>query len=161
KPRLSQLLYLPQHKDCLETADYNRKLELIAERYLDHDVRAIAGTTCWFSLLFDKLLGVAARRGRRTATVTEIWPNLRVLLGRALRGRAARAPRRSGDPARRHVQRDRGRRLCDDRSLGRARPLDDPRPGRLLRVRPRGGARGRLAPPPRAVGGRGREGLRH
>src|SRR5262249_43964655 len=56
KPRISQLLYLPRHKECLETADYDRKLELIAQHYLDYDVRAIAGTTCWFSLLFDKLL---------------------------------------------------------------------------------------------------------
>lgn len=81
KPRVSQLLYLPRHKDCLEESDYTTKLEMVAERYLDYDVRAIAGTTCWFSLLFDKLLMVAKRRGRRATTVAEIWPNLTVLLG--------------------------------------------------------------------------------
>ncbi len=81
KPRLSQLVYLPRDRECLEMADYDRKLELIAERYLDYDVRALAGTTCWFSLLFDKLLAVAGRRGRRAESVSEIWPNLKVLLG--------------------------------------------------------------------------------
>lgn len=81
KPRISELVYLPRDRECLETTDYDRKLELIAERYLDHDVRAVAGTTCWFSLLFDKLLTVAARQGRRADSVSEIWPNLRVLLG--------------------------------------------------------------------------------
>jgi GH3 auxin-responsive promoter len=81
KPRISQLVYLPRDRESLEMADYDKKLELIAERYLDYDVRAIAGTTCWFSLLFDKLLAVAARRGRRSENVSQIWPNLRVLLG--------------------------------------------------------------------------------
>ena len=81
KPRVTQLAYLPRDRACLETADYAKKLELIAERYLDHDVRAVAGTTCWFSLLFDNLLATARRRGRSARTVTEIWPNLRVLLG--------------------------------------------------------------------------------
>lgn len=81
KPRVSQLVTLPRDKACLETADYDRKIELIAETYLDHDVRAVAGTTCWFSLLFDKLLAVAARRGRDASNVAAIWPNLQVLLG--------------------------------------------------------------------------------
>ena len=35
KPKISQIFYLPQHADCAETPDYDRKLELIAERYLD------------------------------------------------------------------------------------------------------------------------------
>src|SRR5690606_3195498 len=48
---------------------------------LDYDIRAIAGTTCWFSLLFDKLLELARQRGRRADCVTDIWPNLRVLIG--------------------------------------------------------------------------------
>jgi hypothetical protein len=81
KPRVSQLVYLPRHEDCLVATDYDKKLELVAERYLDYDVRAVAGTTCWFSLLFDKLLMVAARRGRRADSVSDVWPNLHVLLG--------------------------------------------------------------------------------
>jgi hypothetical protein len=81
KPRISQLMYIPRDRACLEMADYSKKLDLIAETYLDYDVRAIAGTTCWFSLLFDKLLAVAERQGRRATSVADIWPNLRALLG--------------------------------------------------------------------------------
>ena len=53
----------------------------MAEAYLDHDVRAMTGTTCWFSVLFDRLLQVARERGRNVDTVSQIWPNLSVLFG--------------------------------------------------------------------------------
>ena len=79
-PSFTRVCQIPE-PDIREIADYDRKLELIADRYLDHDVRAVAGTTCWFSILFDKLLAAARRRGRNVETVSELWPNLRVLLG--------------------------------------------------------------------------------
>ena len=65
----------------LAIANYEEKLEVIAERYLDHDVRAAVGTTCWFTLLFERVLAAARARGRDVRTIAEIWPNLRVLLG--------------------------------------------------------------------------------
>ena len=61
--------------------DYDEKLERMAAAYLDHDVRAVSGTTCWFSVFFDKLLQAAEARGRPVATVSELWPNLSVLFG--------------------------------------------------------------------------------
>jgi hypothetical protein len=64
-----------------DIADYDLRLERIVERYFDYDIRAIAGTTCWFSLLFDKLLDLAREKGHRVDSVSEIWPNLRVLVG--------------------------------------------------------------------------------
>jgi hypothetical protein len=64
-----------------EIADYDQKMQAIAEAYLDHDVRALTGTTCWFTILFDRLLAVAKARGRKESTVGELWPNLRVLFG--------------------------------------------------------------------------------
>jgi hypothetical protein len=79
-PRVARSLYLPDD-DIMRMSDYDQKLEMIAERYLDHDVRMITGTTCWFSLLFDRLLEAARRRGRKASTVTELWPNLQVLVG--------------------------------------------------------------------------------
>jgi hypothetical protein len=54
---------------------------VIAESYLDHDVRALSGTTCWFSILFDRAIAAARRAGRNVDTVGEIWPNLRALFG--------------------------------------------------------------------------------
>jgi hypothetical protein len=86
-PRIARPVYLPED-DLRAVADYDEKLSLIAERYLDHDVRAAAGTTCWFSLLFEKVLAVAKRRGRSAGTIAEVWPNLRVLFG----GGVAAAP---------------------------------------------------------------------
>ncbi len=79
-PRLSKPLYLPDER-IKQIANYDEKLRVIAETYLDWDVRAIAGTTCWFTIVFEKVLEAARRRGRAVRTVSEVWPNLRVLLG--------------------------------------------------------------------------------
>jgi hypothetical protein len=79
-PAFTRPVQLPE-KEIREIADYDYKLERIVERYMDHDVRAVAGTTCWFSILFEKLLAAAERRGRKVSSVSELWPNLRVLLG--------------------------------------------------------------------------------
>jgi hypothetical protein len=79
-PAATRAVYLPD-RPTMCIADYDAKLERIADRYLDHDVRMVTGTTCWFSLLFDKLLDAARRRGRNVETVSELWPNLRVFLG--------------------------------------------------------------------------------
>ncbi|HSC86288.1 MAG TPA: GH3 auxin-responsive promoter family protein [Polyangiaceae bacterium] len=79
-PKLTKLAYLPED-DILLMSDYDQKLGEMASRYLDHDVRLISGTTCWFSLLFDKLLEEARKRGRNVSSVSELWPNLTVLVG--------------------------------------------------------------------------------
>lgn len=79
-PRPARLLHVPQGPITL-IEKYEEKLERIADHYLDFDVRSVAGTTCWFSLLFDKLLAEARKRGRDVKTIGEIWPNLKVLLG--------------------------------------------------------------------------------
>ncbi len=79
-PRVTRPVYLPED-DIRKIANYEEKLGVIAERYLDHDVRAVAGTTCWFTLLFEKVLAAARARGRDVSTVAQIWPNLRVLFG--------------------------------------------------------------------------------
>ncbi len=79
-PLPSQFVYLPD-RTTMEIDDIDGKLEVIAEKYLDHDVRTLTGTTCWFSILFDKILAAARRRGRNVSTIREIWPNLRFLVG--------------------------------------------------------------------------------
>ncbi len=86
-PKPSRLFFLPE-EDILRISDYDEKLTMIADRYLNHDVRVISGTTCWFSLLFDKLLERARARGRRAKVVTDLWPHLTVLVG----GGVAAAP---------------------------------------------------------------------
>ncbi len=79
-PRITRPVYLPDGR-VQKIANYEEKLKVIAERYLDHDVRAVAGTTCWFTLLFEHVLAAARARGRYAPTVSDIWPNLRVLFG--------------------------------------------------------------------------------
>jgi len=79
-PIATRPIYLPED-DVRTMANYDEKLAVIAHRYMDHDVRAVAGTTCWFTLLFDKVLAAARSRGRDVRTVSQVWPNLRVLFG--------------------------------------------------------------------------------
>src|SRR5580692_3052832 len=79
-PKVTRPIYLPED-DVRTMGDYDAKLGVIAERYIDHDVRAVTGTTCWFTLLFEKVLAAAKRRGRSVRSVSDVWPNLRVLFG--------------------------------------------------------------------------------
>jgi hypothetical protein len=79
-PLFSKPLYLPD-ENIKQIANYDEKLRVIAETYLDWDVRALAGTTCWFTIVFEKVLEAARRRGRQVKTVSDVWPNLRLLLG--------------------------------------------------------------------------------
>jgi hypothetical protein len=79
-PAPARLASLPK-APVRDIADYDHKLTVIAESYLDHDVRALSGTTCWFSILFDRAIAAARRAGRNVDTVGEIWPNLRALFG--------------------------------------------------------------------------------
>jgi hypothetical protein len=79
-PAVTRPCYLPE-EDVRVIANYDEKLNVIAERYLDHDVRAITGTTCWFTILFEKVLAAAKRRGMGVRTVSDVWPNLSVLFG--------------------------------------------------------------------------------
>jgi hypothetical protein len=79
-PAAAQRRSLPE-PPIRDIADYDTKLTAIAEAYLDHDVRAVSGTTCWFSLLFDRVLEVARQRGRSVDCVADVWPNLRALFG--------------------------------------------------------------------------------
>jgi hypothetical protein len=79
-PFFTRPVYLPE-ESVRVIPNYEEKLGVIAERYLDHDVRAVAGTTCWFTLLFEKVLAAARARGRNVRSVSDVWPNLRVLFG--------------------------------------------------------------------------------
>ena len=60
---------------------YDDKLTQVAAAYLDYNVTSLSGTTCWFSIFFDRVLAAARAQGRPAASISEIWPNLRVLFG--------------------------------------------------------------------------------
>lgn len=77
-PYPASALQLPK-PPVRDIADYDEKLRATAEAYLDHDVWALTGTTCWYSVLFDHLLAAAKRRGVKATHIQDLWPNLRVL----------------------------------------------------------------------------------
>jgi hypothetical protein len=79
-PAPARMLTIPK-LPVRDIPDYDQKLAAIASTYLHHDVRSISGTTCWFSIMFDRLLEAARAQGVKADKVGEIWPNLRVLFG--------------------------------------------------------------------------------
>lgn len=84
-PYLARLTTIPK-VPIRDMPDYDQKLEAIAQNYVNYDVRAISGTTCWFSIFFDKLL-----KHTKAKNVSEIWPNLRVLFGGGVNAEPYRA----------------------------------------------------------------------
>jgi hypothetical protein len=79
-PFITRWGYLPD-PETREISDYDAKMTRIAEITQDLDVRCIAGTTCWFSVLFQRVLEVAQRTGRNVSSIREIWPSLDLLMG--------------------------------------------------------------------------------
>jgi GH3 auxin-responsive promoter len=79
-PTVSRLFSLPR-PPVQDIEDMDEMLDAVADAYLDYDVRAIAGTTCWFAVLFERVLAKARARGMPSASVHQIWPNLRGLFG--------------------------------------------------------------------------------
>ncbi len=79
-PAATRWMTLPR-PPVRDIEDYDRKLDVIADSYLDHDVRAMSGTTCWFPILFERVLAAARRRRMTAESVSDLWPNLRVLFG--------------------------------------------------------------------------------
>jgi hypothetical protein len=78
-PAMSRAFSLPR-QPVAAVEDFEERLTAIAEAYVDHDVRLLAGTPCWLPVLFEKLREAARRRHRASATVRQIWPNLRGLI---------------------------------------------------------------------------------
>lgn len=79
-PAAAKFLTIPQ-PPVRDIPNYDEKLGVIASSYFNYNVHSISGTTCWFSIFFDRLLAEAKARGSKATTVGEIWPGLRVLFG--------------------------------------------------------------------------------
>ena len=56
------------------------KIDAIAKRCIDEDVRFISGMPSWSLVLFERLIELARARGRDVSSVRDIWPNLRVFV---------------------------------------------------------------------------------
>lgn len=79
-PLIARRQYLPSAR-VRAIGDWDRKIEAAIDESIDQDVRVLAGTPSWFLGLFDRLLEVARKRGRRAENVHDVWPNLRLITG--------------------------------------------------------------------------------
>ncbi|MFN0133221.1 MAG: GH3 auxin-responsive promoter family protein [Phycisphaerales bacterium] len=52
------------------------KIDAMARACIDQDIRMISGMPSWAIVLFERVLALAAERGRPERTIREIWPNL-------------------------------------------------------------------------------------
>ncbi len=52
------------------------KIDAMAKRCIDRDIRMISGMPSWANVLFERVIALANERGRRVTCVREVWPNL-------------------------------------------------------------------------------------
>lgn len=63
--------------DLALLADWEKKVQLLAERSINLDIRSIGGTPSWLLILFDRL---AALRGAKRLPLAAFWPNLELVV---------------------------------------------------------------------------------
>ncbi len=56
------------------------KIDAMAARCIDRDIRMISGMPSWALVLFERVLALARERGRKAETIRDVWPNLTVLV---------------------------------------------------------------------------------
>jgi hypothetical protein len=72
-------IYLPGPKIAL-MSHWPGKIQAMAERCLDEDVRMVSGMCSWGLVLFEKVLELARARGRKASVITDVWPNFSVFV---------------------------------------------------------------------------------
>ena len=78
-PAWARLRYFPP-RDLESIADWQVKIDRFAERSLDTDIGAVAGTPNWLLIYFERLAEVAsARRGGAASRIAELYPALELL----------------------------------------------------------------------------------
>jgi hypothetical protein len=74
-PKAARGLVRPS-REVLEIKDVNEKLRQTVEDALGRDIRLLMGVPLCVLPLFERLLEAANARGKRAATLAELWPNL-------------------------------------------------------------------------------------
>ena len=72
-------IYLPGPQIALEK-HWPTKIEKMAQRCVDEDVRMISGMPSWALVLFDRVVQLAKERGRPASCVRDVWPNLTIFV---------------------------------------------------------------------------------
>ena len=79
-PAYARLRYFPP-RDLEGISDWEEKIDRFAERSLDTEITAVAGTPSWLLIFFERLAEVAsARRSRATNRIADIYPALELLV---------------------------------------------------------------------------------
>lgn len=72
-------IYLPGKRIAL-ISDWPAKIEAMAQACLDQDVRMISGMPSWMLVLCERVMQLAAARGKRVSTIRDVWPNFELLV---------------------------------------------------------------------------------
>jgi len=70
---------LPGEKIAL-MSHWPSKIEAMARRCVDEDVRMVSGMPSWALVLFDRVVQLAREQGRVVNTIADVWPNLTVFV---------------------------------------------------------------------------------
>ncbi len=72
-------IYLPGREVAL-LSHWPSKIDAMAKRCIDEDVRMISGMPSWALVLFERVMGIARERGRDVRTIRDVWPRLDVFV---------------------------------------------------------------------------------
>ena len=78
-PGWARLRHFPS-RDLDSIPDWEEKIDRFAERSLDAEISAVAGTPSWLLIFFERLAEIArAGKGAPSGRVADIWPTLEML----------------------------------------------------------------------------------
>ena len=66
--------------DIALMSDWPAKIEAMARRTIDQDVRMVSGMPSWASVLFARIIELAQERGRNVSRMRDIWPNVELFV---------------------------------------------------------------------------------
>ncbi len=72
-------IYLPGPEVAL-LSHWPTKIEAMAKRCLDEDVRMVSGMPSWGLVLFERVMQLAREQGRDVRTIRDVWSNFSVLV---------------------------------------------------------------------------------
>ncbi len=68
-------IYLPGN-DIATMSHWPSKIEAMAKRCVNEDVRMVCGMCSWALVLFDRVMQLTREQGRKVETLRDVWPNL-------------------------------------------------------------------------------------
>lgn len=72
-------VYLPGPKIAL-MSHWPSKIEAMAERCFNEDVRIISGMCSWGLVLMERVMQMAREKGKKVSTIRDVWPNFSVFI---------------------------------------------------------------------------------